>query len=685
MKILLSTVHCQLSAERHRLVLWVPVFLAIGIGMYFALPNEPALGLPMRFLAGLMGLLLLTRRHFAARLACMALILVNIGFIAAYARSHSIQNPVYSGAPVMRSVSGVIDDIQLKEEGEKLILRSVYAEDLLPEETPQRISISLRKVYPDLQVGNEVSMLAMLFPPPGPAMPGAYDFARAFYFQRIGAVGFSPSVPQVVSQGAITGFGEWLTDLRLSIGNRIMDQMSAQNGPVAAALMVGEQSAVSREVGDAMRDAGLYHVLSISGLHLSLAAGLIYFTVRLLLALWPVLAMRVPAKKIAAAAGLLGAFAYLMLAGYPVPAIRSFVMVACVMVAVLLDRRGISLYSLAWAAVIILLWQPESLLGASFELSFAATAAILAFYERFSHLVFDSSAGVVRKAWLYFAGLMFTSLVATLATTPLVVYHFNRFTLWGIAANMLMIPLASFWIMPMAVLAFLLMPLGMEAWPLAGLDWGIGLMIEGSKWVASFPYAAFALPSPSFGGMLLCVFGGLWLCIWQRRWRLLGVLPVVAGLATMGFFKPYDLLVSSDAKRVALRLDNGQFLFLRGRTDSFDAELWLRAHGQEEGLTLKNVPAEFAPQCDKEKCVALKNNYRIAVAKSKNNNESLCETDADIVVAQSSLEDAPCKDVPFVIDRTFLQANGAVGIRLGNPVGIDLAQEHRGNRPWTPR
>lgn len=682
----LSTLYSTLQQERPRFVLWVPVLLGVGIGVYFSLPQEPSLDRPMRLLALLMAMLLFTRRRYAARIACIACIIANLGFFGAYMRTHAINNPVYSGEPVMRSVRGTIDDIQIRETGQKLILRAPMIEGLLPDETPQRISISLRKEYPHLQVGNEVEALAMLFPPPGPAMPGAYDFARAFYFDRIGAVGFAPSEPRVTDKGEISDFASWLTGVRLSLAQRIMRQMDEDSGPVAAAMMVGEQTAVSEEVGDALRDAGLYHVLSISGLHLSIAAGLLYFTTRFLLALRPSLAMRLPAKKIAAGIGLAGSFAYLMLAGYPVPAIRSFVMVACVMLAVLVDRRGISLYSLGWAAVIILLWQPEALMGASFQLSFAATIAILAFYERFGHVVVDSTAGPLRKTGLYFLGLMLTSLVATLATTPLVIYHFNRFTLWGIAANMLMMPLASFWIMPLAVLSFIAMPLRLEHAPLVALDWGIGLMIAGSRWIAGFPLAALALPSPAATGIVLCVVGGLWLCLWQARWRLLGIPLIIGGMATMALHKPYDLLASGDGKRVAVRLQTGELLFLRGRVDSFDAEVWLRAQGQEQGLVPKDMQGRAdAPQCDQHTCRATLHGYRVAVSRMKKAAVDLCDKDVDIVIAQEQLGGQACASVPLVIDGTFLRANGAVALRLAGDIQIDLAQELRGRRPWTPR
>lgn len=668
-------------------MLWVPVLLASGIGAYFALPEEPHLYQPMRLLALLMAMLLFARRRQWLRLVCYAAIIANIGFLAAYTRTHRIENPVYSGGQFMRSVVGVVDDIRLKEKGQKLILKNPEIEELAANETPQRISITLRKQYPEIKVGDRVQLKAMLFPPPGPALPGGYDFARAFYFERIGAVGFSPSPPSVLAKGEISEFDQWLAGVRLAIAERISAPMSEQNAPVATAMMVGEQTAVSKEVSDALRDAGLYHVLSISGLHLSIAAGLLYFSVRLLLAMWPSLAMRVPAKKIAAGLGLLGAFAYLMLAGYPVPAIRSFVMVACVMLAVIFDRRGISLYSLAWAATIILLWQPESLMSASFQLSFAATISILVFFERFSHLIYDSEAGWLRKIWLYFFGLMLTSLAATLATTPLVIYHFNRFTLWGIAANMLMIPLASFWIMPALVIAFFAMPFGLEYWPLQLLDYGIGLMVNGSKWIAQFPLASLSLRSPTGWGIVLAVYAALWLCIWKQRWRLIGVPFIIIGVATMLMYVPYDLVISADGRRVAVRLDDDRFLFLRGKPGSFDGQSWLRSQGFNEGLTHKDIKNDDdAPVCDEIKCIVSINQFEVAVARHKNKTEGLCDRNVDVVVSQDALEDAMCNRIPLVIDQKFLRANGAVAMRfMHTGVQIDTTKELRGNRPWTPK
>ncbi len=674
-----------IHAEHDRFVLWLPVLLGVGIGIYFALPFEPQI----RALAGICALLALTtkffwRRSIFARYLCVALLVVCVGAFRAEIRTQSVAAPILEKTLFFRELAGEISDIQIKEKGEKLILGNLQIDGLAPEETPVKASVSLREVTDGLNVGDRVSISAMLFPPPTPAMPQSYDFARSFYYEQLGAVGFSPKPPEILRKAQASGFEQELNALRLVLTQRILAPMSAENGWIAAAMMVGEQSGISKEVADTMREAGIYHIVSISGLHMSIAVMLMFVSARFLLSLYPPFALRFPVKKIAAIIGLVSAFAYLLLAGYPVPAVRSFIMVACVMLAILVDRNGISIFSLAWAGLLVLLWQPESLLGASFQLSFAATIAIVAFYERYSHILYKNEVGIAHKIWLYFLGIMLTSLVATLATTPLVIYHFNRFTLCGIAANMLMLPLASAWIMPCAVAAFLLMPFGAEYLPLLALDKGLSLMMVGARWIAEQPYASISLPPPTFWGILLCVFGGLWLTIWQKNWRLLGIPAAIIGMATIALHTPYDLLVSDDGTKVALRIEgDGKFMFIRGKETSFDGEMWLRSHGQETALTSKDMDEKLGI-CDKQKCTLTAYGKKIMVAKGNKEIEGICDGAPDIVISSSYLDrKAECARVPLLLDKAALINNGATGLRfVGDKTQIETSAQFRGVRPW---
>ena len=681
------------ASERERLVLWLPVLLAIGIGLFFALPDEPLAYAALLFPAIALAAQWFGRTHHGARIPTIALAVIACGFAAAQLHERVVAAPVLSGHLFYTPFEGTVEDVQDKAKGwgQRFILNGLQVEGLAPQQTPQKISLSIRRQAQDIQVGDRIRGKAMLFPPPTPVMPGAYDFARQFYFDRIGAVGFSPAPPELVSHQPPGYFEARLNALRVALNNRIIAPMTPENGPIAAAMMVGEMTAVSKDVGDAMRGAGIYHVFSISGLHMSLAAALVYVSIRFLLALYPPLAMRLPVKKIAACVGLLSSLAYLLLAGYPVPAIRSFVMVACVMLAIVCDRRGISLYSLAWSAFVILLFQPEALLGASFQLSYAATIAIVAFYERYGHLLHAGDAGIFRRIRTYFWGLILTSLVATLATTPLVIYHFNRFTLWGIIANMLMIPLASFWLMPAAVLAFIAMPLGLEYWPLVWLDKGNSLMMSGARGVAAMPYASISIPPPSFPGLLFVVFGGLWLCLWKGRWRLWGVPLVVFGSLSIFLYEPYDILISEDASKVAMRLNGQDMVFVKGRPGSFDGQAWVRAGGQKEGLKIDDMEDddEKLPNCDRTRCDIRFAGLNIVVARKKKERDGLCaDVDGhapDMVIGVDYMDRIPeCRRVRWLIEKAFLRENGAVAIRIRNGQAIiETANEYRGNRPWS--
>ncbi len=677
--------HSDSLAARRRLALWVPVLLGTGIGGYFALPFEPPLWAVLTLALALGAVVLLFRALPAVKWPALVCFIVAFGALTATLRTATVDAPILRKTLYHRIVEGRIDDIQLKEKGQRFVLSDVSIERVQAKTTPHRISITHKQLTPDLQVGDRIKVRAILFSPPSPVMPGAYDFARVFYYDRLGAVGYAPQTPELIESVPPDSFRPWLNRLRLGLAERIGASMPEGHGAVATALMVGEASQIPEDIKDAMRDSGLYHILSISGLHMSLAAGLIYAAARFLLCLYMPLAQRIPVKKVSAVVGLVGALIYLFLAGYPVPAVRSFIMVACVMVAVLFDRRGISLYSLAWAACIILLLWPESILGASFQLSFAATLAVVALYERFSDAIHRSGAGALNRFRNYFFALMCTSLAATLATTPLVIYHFNRFTIWGIVANMFLAPLSSFWIMSAALLAFLAMPFGLEAVPLAIMQSGISIMIDGARWFASLPFASVPVPSPSFMGVLTIVAGGIWLCLWRQRWRLFGVPLILLGMATALLHRPYDILISDDATKVMVRVSTHDYLFLRGTPNSFDGEAWLRSEGQDDAMVIKDVKhSTFAPVCVEKHCGMILEGRRLLVARKDSSVQFICQENPDILIAEITVDALPCSNVPLIIDRKYLDKNGATGLRFGEgkTVEITTANAYRGKRPW---
>ena len=299
--------------------------------------------------------------------------------------------------------------------------------------------------------------------------------------------------------------------MRGRINDRIRAALPGETGEIAAALITGARGGISEETNQAMRDSGLFHVLSISGLHMAIMAGTVFWLLRTLLASVPALALRFAIKKWAAAGALATASFYLALSGAAVPTVRAFLMMSIMLVAVTLDRPAITMRNVALAALLILVVAPESLFDPSFEMSFAAVIALVALYEWLSGRARPSLGDIspvwrgLRKVWVLFAGAALTTLAASIAIAPFAVYHFHRMTHYGLLANLLAAPLVSLLIMPMALISLILMPFGLEALPLAAMGVGIEAMVAIGEWVARLPGAVSVLPAISGTALLLMV------------------------------------------------------------------------------------------------------------------------------------------------------------------------------------
>jgi len=671
------------AAERPRFILWSPVGVMLGIAAYFMPENEPPVWLGVAMPAGGIVLLaLLWRWRWRWRWMILPFLLFSIGFAAAQGRAHLVATPLLTGELDDRAVEGTIDEIEPVEERLKLVLSHPAIQGIVPEKTPLRIRVSFRNDGGDWRVGDRVRLVATLYPLPQQSMPGSYDFARHFYFRSIGGNGYAMHPPEVIESGARSGFTDWLNNLRHAIGEDMRSHMPGATGAVAAAMTVGETGPIPAADKMLLRDAGLAHMLAIAGLHLGIVAGIIFFNVRLLLTLWPALALRMPVKKIAAALALMSALIYLLLAGRPIPAQRAFIMVAFLFTAVLLDRRGVTLRTLAIAAMFLLLAFPEAMFGASFQMSFAATLAIVSLFETFGRRM-HIGASWWRRIASHAVGIITTSLAATLATAPFVLYNFNRFAIFGLVANMAVIPLATFVIMPGVVLSLLLMPLGLQQIGYIPLRYGTQWMLDMAAWVTALPHSALHLPAPSDAGLAAASFGLLWLCLMSQRWRLLGVPVMALGLATLTLHVPPDVLISGDARQVMVHTGGGHYAMLKGSGRSFTVQSWLRAEGEEELAPLDDADAD----CDDNGCSYRRNGHRLLLAGKKLDGEALdalCRKRADVLVAWRYLRYTKCTGPKQLVGRRQLEMYGAHalwfdadGMRVdyGRPLGHD-------KRPW---
>ena len=690
----------RFSAERERWALWLPVILGVGIGLYFTLPLEPPWWAGSLALIAAGAVFLAVRKALAWNTLNLVLMCLLLGFSIAQWRTLSLAAPILERAMGPIEVRGRVLSVEPRSRGERLVLERLEIDRLGSNETPARIRITLASGAEGLYPGDWVRGRAKLSPPPEPAAPGAYDFARAAYFQRLGAVGFAygrfEKLPELVRDDAVTAAANerrsqgglsrhweiWWADLRHRLSERIVEALPGSSGAVAAALMTGERGRVPESQLEALRDAGLAHLLAISGLHIGLVTAGLFFAVRGALALVPGLVLNYPIKKWAALVALPGAFAYLMLVGATIPAQRAFLMTGLVLLAVLLDRRALSMRLVAWAAMVTLLLAPESLLSVSFQMSFAAVTVMIAAYEGQRGLFRQSGADFwsLRSLLGYMAAVAATSALATVATAPFAVFHFNHLALYGVFANVIAVPITAFWIMPFALLAFILMPFGLEALPLWMMGQGIDLVVATAQSVSSLPSAALTVPAMPVWGLVAATAGGLWFSIWRGRWRLLGAFPLVASAISVALWMPPDILITSDARLFAVRLEDGSMWRSSRRVNRFDAEIWFRRAGVKADSE-QTTSVAGTPRCDSQGCIFTKGQTKVALAGTAGAVAEDC-SQVELMISRVPIRIA-CDHPVVVIDRFDLWRNGAYAVWIQDEaIHISSVAATRGERPW---
>jgi competence protein ComEC len=676
------------AEERERWILWVPVFIAVGIAVYFGLGSEPPAWVGAAGLAAAILARIVLNRWPVPAMAAACLALAFLGFAAAQVRVATVSAPTVAREIGRAIVQGRACQISLLPKGYRVYLDRLAIDGMPPEETPRRIRLRVAGDSAAEHVGDRVGLTATIGPISAPVAPGAFDFQRNVYFERIGAVGFAFGAPQPVAPQDQAGFWDSLpcrlSALRLDISERIRAVLPGDTGAIAVALITGDQGAISKPALQSMRDSGLAHLLSISGLHIGLVAAILFVTLRRLLCLVPRVALHHPIKKWGAAAALVGTLFYMLLAGAPVPTVRAYVMTSMFLVAVMLDRTAISMPPVAWAAVVVLLASPEELTGPSFQMSFAAVVALIAAYEatQTARLRWRAESGWSRRAGLYLAGLVITSLIATLATGPYSIYHFNRLASYGVVANMIAVPLTGLWIMPWAVLATVLMPFGAEHLALTPMGWGIDGIIAIAELTARQPGAVVVLPTLPIAGLSVITLGGLWLCLWLRPWRLAGLAVIILGAASIALTKAPDVLVADDGRLFAIADPEGRLL-LSSDTDEFVADTWLRRSGMNASgaLPADGYGAGGRLACDALGCIYAAHGRTIAVVRRPIALSEDCQV-ADVVVSLEPVR-TPCH-ARTVIDRFDLWRNGAYAIWVGDggTISIRSVRDMRGERPW---
>jgi competence protein ComEC len=564
------------EAGAGRLLPWVPVAFGTGIAFYFSADHEPVASVSAVAAAALCAAAFLLRRQkifsVAVLIAAMA-----AGFAAATWKTARIAHGVLTRPMYAVSLSGFVETRDIRERTDRFVLRVVQMESPRGGAKLERVRLSVRKgTAPD--VGSFVELKARLQPPLAPLRPGSYDFGRDMFFQGIGASGFVTgaikTVEPPVGGGLALRYAALMQGLRDAIDDRIRTTLEGDKRAIATALLTGRRDAITTPVNDAMFISGLGHVLSISGYHMAVVAGVVFFTVRALLALFPALTTGFPIKKWAAAAALAAAAFYLLLSGNDVATQRSFFMTAVVLIAVLVDRRAVTFRTLAVAAMIVLTLAPEALVHPSFQMSFAATLGLVALVQIGMPRLFataDSSATAKVALWggREIMTLTLASLVAGLATTPYAAFHFHRVTPYGVLANLAAMPVVSAVVMPAGMFGLAAMPFGLDGvfWWLMGI--GIDWMIAVTQWVAGLPGAVGRMASFGIGPLIAASAGIVLLGLLRTPLRWSGaVVLLLAVVWALAVPRP-DILISGDGHNVGVRGKDGRLHLMRTAKDAF--------------------------------------------------------------------------------------------------------------------
>ncbi|MEZ5896986.1 MAG: ComEC/Rec2 family competence protein [Parvularculaceae bacterium] len=687
-----AMIAADMARDAGRTGLWAPVAFGAGAAAYLTMAREPAFWLAPLLMAAAIALAARVERW---RPAAMAAALAAAGFASADLRTAMVGAPILAGDTGFVTVAGRIASVDEAAKQRRLVIDVHSVSSLAPEATPARVRLSWRGKAFNARPGDVVSVRAKLSPPPPPVAPGGFDFARQLYFQRIGAVGFMVTPPWVDENAPHSTrhrIAAAVEGARVALARRIMAKAPGDGGAIVAAVITGKREGVSQKAEAALRDSGLAHLLAISGLHMGLATGLIFFTVRGALALNEALALRYPIKKWAALAALFSGAGYLVLSGGAWSAQRAFIMSSIMFAAILNDRRALSLRNVAIAALVILAMRPEAVLHPGFQMSFAAVTALIAAYEWASRRADPNrSFTTLARARRYVVGVAATDTIAALATAPYSLFHFNRAANFGLPANVISIPVMGFWVMPAAIIALALTPLGLDgpAWRAAAA--GVEAILTVATWTSSLPGAVSVVAHWPGAALALVTLGGLWLCLMAGRWRIAGIAALPAAVVMSAYTPRTDIFIADGGDNVGVVMARAnssesarEFVLYDRRRSRFAATAWKEFAGMDTRRAPTGRLADVA-RCDDGGCAAIVKTARVAVSNAPQGFDDDCAR-ADLVIALYPVDPDARRACPAtVLDRRAAWREGAHAITIGRDgkLAIRSVAAARGQRPWT--
>ena len=567
--------------DKDRRILWSPVLFGLGIACYFAFTLEPSKWLTLFVIETLIILAIVFRHRISILRILGFLAIIVAGFATIQLKSIWLNYPTEKLPSDTFYFKGQIVSVDTNYQGRKrFTLKNI--QDFDGKIYKGKYRITQRSKKDEAEIGDCVEMVGTISPLSKEVVVDGYQFDRKGYFEGLKGSGFAESRWFKISCsdiGKAKPVANIIANWRQKIVKHIQQILPSSEAAIASAIIAGERGAINEEQYTQYRNSGLAHFLSISGLHMSMLAGLMFFLVRFVIALFPKLALRIDSKKIAAIFAIILSLIYLFISGNAIPAQRAFIMTFVVLLGVLTNRRAISIQTISLAAFIILLVSPEVLVSASFQMSFAAVLGLIAFYEKISHYVqkFLNISGFrkwVRVILLYILGIIISDFIASVMTLPFAIYHFNMIAVYTTLGNFLAGPVIGLVIMPFVLLSLLFMPFGLDTIFLKITGFGISLVNQITFYIASLPNAAIQIPSIPHWGLVLIVGGGLWFIIWQAKWRYWGLFAIVIGLFSIITVRTPDIIIGPSAKAVAFKNKDDELEIASSRSGKFIKDVW---------------------------------------------------------------------------------------------------------------
>ncbi len=560
--------------EKNRIILFAPFLFgcgaAIAISFYSLSPINNAIYFAFVLFAILVILMINSNKSNSIRLHSLILfvfmlLIADCGFISAKLRIKQVEAPILSGILYDTKISGEIISINRSTYGAqraKIKIKSI--ESLKNNDLPKYARINLEGLKYD-DIGKNLECNAFLAPPSNKVLPNSYDFRMWAYFAQIGVIGRCKGDFKVSNTGDenfknnIIGHLSYLRSMKAA---QITQNRVGGGAGFLAAIATGDRSYLSQEDTQNLQTSGLAHIISVSGLHVGLLGGILFIVFRKFLSLFPIIALKLDTKKIAAIISFAFVTLYTFFTGAEAPALRSMIMFGAATIAILINRRAISMRGLAIAALFLLAWHPENSLDSGFLMSFLATMALVSLWEYWQKSDIPKQRNWFEKIIFWLIGAILTSLVAGIATIPIALYNFQSMNTYGLITNVISAPLNDFIIAPSAIIGVSFQGTMFGDWFLNVAVWGLQKVLDIAGFFANLPNSTTYIHGFDEVCTFLCVFTIIWFCFLNSKIRYFAIIPILASIVIWANAPKNEAYFSADGAAM-LNLQDSKLCFLK--------------------------------------------------------------------------------------------------------------------------